>query len=423
MGSNEDNEEIRFGKTRPSGVYAFTNSTHEGIFKYSKNVYFSFVFVKPRSPSVPSTSVVGKLKGTTVFKKDIQFGGVSQWKRVYLEERALVDEIVIGTETLVDNLKTDFNYTEFENSLSNEDILKLIEVDKKSGGDDKKSDGLDKIVGELLKREKKASLLDEQMKKNKKIYKEIFGNDEDVEKLIKHIEEVRKDIDKDIKQGFDVLNSMKKGKKKKVEMVVLDMKELNKVAKKIEKNFDPKKSLVENLEDNMDIVTKFVKKNIKNMKTFDVGEKGMKEYLNEIQRKKKNQNKDKIDKPKPKEEAKKEQKEEKSIEPKTETKEPVMEFKEPVFKELTEEELKLLETEVSSEDVESVSLNTKESEKKKGEIKKKPTLQETIEKEDENMESDILNQIKSGDNEFNSEMEKMINEISGDEDSDDDEDY
>lgn len=115
-------------------------------------------------------------------------------------------------------------------------------------------------------------------------------------------------------------------------------------------------------------------------------------------------------------------KEKKIIEPKEEIVEPVMEFKDPIFKELTEEELKTLESEISSEDVEQVSLENKK--KKDEEIKKLEAKREEAVKEKEaeevNMEKNILEQVKSGDPEFDAEMEKLLNFDDGDEEAEDD---
>lgn len=153
LGSNEERDEIRFGngpESKAGGVYSFTNSTHEGIFKYSRKVYFNYVFVKPRSQKTSGVYVIGKLNNEIVFRKDVNFGGLNEWKRVYLDHRALIDEVVISRDTSIDSLDTKFNYTEFEENLTEEDIVKLTKPAKIGDKNAGKEESLEDIFANFL---------------------------------------------------------------------------------------------------------------------------------------------------------------------------------------------------------------------------------------------------------------------------------
>lgn len=370
---------------------------------------FNYVFVKPKRPSLRSTHITGKYKGKLVFKRDVKFGGVSEWIRVYFDEVYRIDEVIIGVDTIIDNLETKFDYTAYEDNLSSKQIEDLI----KNGTSSHSS--LEDIISSAL----------EKTKFKTGIYSDHGG----LRKMAMESDAV-KSLMKKFKETDDF---PKEWKKQDLEVRVIDLSDFENLLKKIEKNYDPSKNVKQNVDQNLKEVKEFLDERLKDMETLKV-KTG--DIIHNLKLKNLINIKTKGKMAKELLEKQKRLKEEKLKvrELKKKANKPKIDFKDPVFDGLTEDEIKLLENEVKAEDQEAAKLSKKKAEEqirkeRKEKIRKEKEAKERRRKaklvkdrqELEQMEDNIFEQVKSGNSEIDKEIGDLLN--SDDDDEDDDEDY
>lgn len=406
LASNEEREKVRFGDLQPGGKYAFTNSTDEGIFKYSKSVIFNYVFVKPRSLQAKLTYVIGIYKGNQVFKRDIKFGGMSEWIRIFFDEEYVIDEIRIGKNTIIDNLETKFNYGSYEDNLSIEQKKDFF----KNGTSSNQS--IEDIIASALEKSKFKS--------------GIYANHEGLRKMAKESVAVQ-ELLKKFKQVDDFSDDMKK---QDLELKVIDLKGFDKLLKKLNENYDPSKNAKQNIDQNMREVKKFLDERIQDMETLKVKTSEIIHNLKIKNLMKIQQSKKKLKdyESKAKQKDVRTIKRSKSFVNEKDNEKEIINFNTPIFNELTQDEINLLNNEVKPEDSKASLIEERKTKKRikkeKGEEKKaKREIRMKKEKEDkkelDQMENDIRKQIKSGD----SEIDKVISDLLDGDGDEEEEDY
>ena len=115
LASDKTRELIRFGKLKPEDKHAMTKDK-PGRFKYSIPVYFDFMFIKRNNKYTGQSYVVGKLNGATKFKFSVDLEHQVDWRRLFVQNKTLLDEIEVGPFLKVDNVqvKLDYAYVEQE---------------------------------------------------------------------------------------------------------------------------------------------------------------------------------------------------------------------------------------------------------------------------------------------------------------------
>ena len=115
--SDKTRELVRFGKRKPEDKFAMTK-TKPGHLKYSVPLHFHYLFVKRNHKYSGESYVAGKLRGETKFNFTIDLEHQVDWRRIFLQNLTLVDEISLGPFLKLDNIqvRTDYAFLEKEYS-------------------------------------------------------------------------------------------------------------------------------------------------------------------------------------------------------------------------------------------------------------------------------------------------------------------